>query len=85
MAEIDRLRTFRGLKERRSIKVWRRSGAPGLVGLVTTSHAGVAVLDGRPGDAAALMDAAAELAGRLGELGESDPLGFEFGPRNVLC
>jgi len=55
----------------------------GLVGLVTTSHAAAAALNGRPGDAAAAMDAAAELAGRFGELGETDPLGFEFGPTNV--
>jgi hypothetical protein len=29
------------------------------------------------------MEAAAELAARFGELGESDPLGFGFGPTNV--
>jgi transcriptional regulator with XRE-family HTH domain len=55
----------------------------GLVGLVTTTQAAVAALSGRAGDAAAAMDAAAELADRFGELGESDPLGFEFGPTNV--
>lgn len=55
----------------------------GLVGLLTTSHAAAAALNGRPGEAAAAMDAAADLAGRFGELGETDPLGFEFGPTNV--
>ncbi|MGH3822325.1 MAG: XRE family transcriptional regulator, partial [Pseudonocardiaceae bacterium] len=40
-----------------------------------------AVLNGRPGDAAAAMDAAADMAGRFSELGATDPLGFgEFGP-----
>jgi transcriptional regulator with XRE-family HTH domain len=37
----------------------------GFVAVVTTSHAIDAVLDGRPGDAAAPMDAAAEIAGRF--------------------
>ncbi len=55
----------------------------GLIGLVTTSRAATAVLDSRPGDAAAAMDAATDLADRFGELGEVDPLGFEFGPTNV--
>jgi hypothetical protein len=55
----------------------------GLVGLLTTSHATAAALSGRPGEEAAVMDAAAELAGRFGELGETDPLGLEFGPTNV--
>ncbi len=55
----------------------------GLVGLVTTTHAAAATFSGRPGDAAAAMDAAANLADRFGELGEADPLGFEFGPTNV--
>jgi hypothetical protein len=55
----------------------------GLVGILTTSHASAAALNGRPGDAAAAMDAAADMAGRFGELGEADPLGFEFGPTNV--
>ncbi len=55
----------------------------GLVGLIITSHAAAAVLNGRPDDAAAAMDAAADMAGRFGELGEADPLGFEFGPTNV--
>jgi DNA-binding XRE family transcriptional regulator len=55
----------------------------GLVGLLTTSHAAVAALNGRPDEAAAAMDAAADLADRFGELGETDPLGFEIGPTNV--
>ncbi len=55
----------------------------GLVGLLTTSHAAAAALNGRPDEAAAAMDAAADMADRFGELGEADPLGFEFGPTNV--
>lgn len=51
----------------------------GLVGTLTAVHAKAAALNGRPGEAAAAMDAAADLAGRFGELGETDPLGFEFG------
>ncbi|HSZ29427.1 MAG TPA: helix-turn-helix transcriptional regulator [Pseudonocardiaceae bacterium] len=54
-----------------------------LVGLLATSHATAAVLDDRPGDAVAAMDAAADMADRFGELGEADPLGFEFGPTSV--
>jgi hypothetical protein len=53
----------------------------GLVGVLTAVHAKTAALNGRPGEAAAAMDAAAEMAGRFGELSETDPLGFgEFGP-----
>ncbi|MGH3888426.1 MAG: helix-turn-helix domain-containing protein [Pseudonocardiaceae bacterium] len=55
----------------------------GLAGLVTATHALVAVLDGRPGDAAAPMEAAAELAERFGATGETDSLGFLFGPVDV--
>jgi hypothetical protein len=40
----------------------------GLVGVLTTSHAAAAALNGRPGEAAAAMDAAADMAGRFGEL-----------------
>jgi hypothetical protein len=43
----------------------------------------LAVVAGRLGDAAAPIDAAADLADRFGELGEADPLGFGFGPTNV--
>lgn len=53
-----------------------------LVGLVTMLHATVAVADNRPGDVAAPMEAADELAQRFGEYGE-DPLGFAFGPTHV--
>ncbi|HEY3896429.1 MAG TPA: helix-turn-helix transcriptional regulator [Pseudonocardiaceae bacterium] len=55
----------------------------GLVGVLTTSQAAAAELNGNPGDAAAAMDAAADMAGQFGELGGVDPLGFEFGPTNV--
>jgi transcriptional regulator with XRE-family HTH domain len=58
-------------------------GAFELVGVLTTSHAAAATLNGRSSDAAAAMDAAADMADRFGELGETDPLGFEFGPTNV--
>lgn len=53
-----------------------------VVGLVTMLHATVAVADNRPGDVAAPMEAADELAQRFGEYGE-DPLGFAFGPTHV--
>ena len=52
----------------------------GLVGLVTATQAMAAVLDGRPGDVAAPMEAAVELAERFGATGETDSLGFLFGP-----
>ncbi|MGH3771689.1 MAG: XRE family transcriptional regulator, partial [Pseudonocardiaceae bacterium] len=53
----------------------------GLVGVLTAVHAQAAALNGRPGEAAAAMDAAADMASRFGEIGETDPLGFgEFGP-----
>jgi transcriptional regulator with XRE-family HTH domain len=55
----------------------------GLVGVLTTSHAAAAELNGRPSDAAAAMGASADMAIRFGELGETDPMGFEFGPTNV--
>jgi hypothetical protein len=55
----------------------------GLVGLVTASHAVAALLDGRPGDAVAPMDASAELANRFGATGEADSLGFVFGPTDA--
>jgi transcriptional regulator with XRE-family HTH domain len=58
----------------------------GLVGVVTDSHAFAAVLNGRPGDAVAPMDAAAELAERFGATGEVDSLGYIFGPPEAgLC
>ncbi|MGH3874113.1 MAG: helix-turn-helix domain-containing protein [Pseudonocardiaceae bacterium] len=52
----------------------------GLVGTLTAVHAKAVALNGRPGEAAEAMDAAADMADRFGELGETDPLGFEFGP-----
>jgi transcriptional regulator with XRE-family HTH domain len=55
----------------------------GLIGGLTMTHALIAAVEKRHGDAAAPMEAAAELAARFGELGESDPLGFGFGPTNV--
>jgi transcriptional regulator with XRE-family HTH domain len=55
----------------------------GLVGILTVSHAVAAALNSRPGEAATAMDAAADMASRFGELGEADPLGFEFGPTLV--
>jgi transcriptional regulator with XRE-family HTH domain len=55
----------------------------GLVGLVTTTRALAAVLDGHPGDAAAPMDAAAEIAGRFEATGETDVLGFPLASTNV--
>jgi hypothetical protein len=55
----------------------------GLVGTLTAVHSRAAALNGRPDEAAAAMDAAADMANRFGELGETDPLGFEFGPTFV--
>ncbi|MEO7194518.1 MAG: helix-turn-helix transcriptional regulator [Pseudonocardiaceae bacterium] len=53
----------------------------GLVGVLTAVHAKAAALNGRPGEAAAAMDAVVDMASRFGEIGETDPLGFgEFGP-----
>jgi transcriptional regulator with XRE-family HTH domain len=48
----------------------------GLVCQLTMCHAQAAVLDGRPGDVTAPMDAAAELAERFGATDDTDPLGF---------
>ena len=48
----------------------------GLVCLLTYSHAHAAVLDGRPGDVAAPLEAAAELAERFGTTDDADSLGF---------
>jgi hypothetical protein len=52
----------------------------GLVAVVTLDHAIAAVLDKRPGDATAPMDAAAELAELFGATSETDSWGFVFGP-----
>jgi hypothetical protein len=55
----------------------------GLVSQVIVTHALAAVLDGRPGDVAAPMEAAAELAEQFGATGATDSLGFLFGPVDV--
>lgn len=55
----------------------------GLACLVTAAHAVAAALDGRPGDAAAPMDAAAELAERFGVTGEVDSRGFVYCPTDA--
>ena len=58
----------------------------GLIGALSTAQATAAVLDGRPGDAAAAMDTATELAGRFGSTGEADSLGIVFSPMHAgLC
>ena len=54
----------------------------GLVCQLTMCHAHAAVLDGRPGDVAAPMEAAAELAERFGATGD-DSLGFTRAPAEV--
>jgi len=54
----------------------------GLVCQLTMCHAQVAVLDGRPSDVAAPMDAAAELAERFGATGD-DSLGCDHSPAEV--
>ncbi len=55
----------------------------GFSGLVAAEHATAALLDGRPGDVAAPMEAAAELAERFGAAGEVDSLGFVFTPTDA--
>ncbi|MGH3923816.1 MAG: helix-turn-helix domain-containing protein, partial [Pseudonocardiaceae bacterium] len=55
----------------------------GLAGGLMMTRSLVAAVAKRPGDVEASMESAAELAARFGELGESDPLGFGFGPTNV--
>ncbi|MGH3800194.1 MAG: helix-turn-helix domain-containing protein [Pseudonocardiaceae bacterium] len=58
----------------------------GLVGQVTALHAVSAALNGRPGEVDAPLDAAAELAERFGATGETDSLGYVFGPPDAgLC
>ena len=59
------------------------AGTAGLVGLVTTTRALAAILAGRPGDAVAPMDAAAEIYGRFEATGETDLLGFPLASTNV--
>ena len=55
----------------------------GLVCWLTSTHGLVAVLEGRPNDAAAPMETTAEIAGRFGATGEADALGIVFGPTDV--
>lgn len=55
----------------------------GLVSVVTANHALAAVLNGRPGDVAAPMEAAVGLAERFGAIGETDSWGFLYGPVNA--
>lgn len=50
---------------------------------LTTTHALAAVLDGRPDDAVAPMDTAAEVAERFGATGDTDSLGFVHVPADV--
>ncbi|MGH3834599.1 MAG: helix-turn-helix domain-containing protein [Pseudonocardiaceae bacterium] len=57
------------------------AGTAGLVCLVTSIHAQAALLDGRPGEVAELMNAAAELGERFG--GETDSVGFLHGGADV--
>ncbi|MGH3688371.1 MAG: helix-turn-helix domain-containing protein [Pseudonocardiaceae bacterium] len=55
----------------------------GFVAQVTALHAAAARLTGRPGDVAAPLDAAEELADRFGATGETDSLGYVFGPNDA--
>jgi transcriptional regulator with XRE-family HTH domain len=55
----------------------------GLVGSVAATHALAAVLSGRPGEVTSPMDAAAEVAERFGATGQTDSLGFVYGPANA--
>ena len=55
----------------------------GLVCQLTMLHAQAAVLNRRPGDVAAPMDAAAELAERFGATGDADSQGLDRSPADV--
>ncbi|MGH3720062.1 MAG: helix-turn-helix domain-containing protein [Pseudonocardiaceae bacterium] len=59
------------------------AGTAGLVAVVTVLHAQAASVTSRPGDVAAPMEAAAELAERFGATGETDSVGYLFGPANA--
>lgn len=59
------------------------SDTAGLVGSLAITRAYVAALSRRPGDVAAPMDDAAEMAQRFGEATGDDALGFAFGPTDV--
>jgi hypothetical protein len=54
----------------------------GLVAAVLAVHSMMAVVSGRPGDATAAMDSAADLAAYFGE-NPDDSLGFGWGPTSV--
>jgi len=59
-------------------------GTAGVVGELMMAHSLVAAFDRRPGDVAAPMETAAELAGRFGEATRThDEFGFAFGPTAV--
>jgi hypothetical protein len=55
----------------------------GLVCNLEIQHAYAAVLDGRPDEAVAPLDTAAEIAGRFGATAEADALGFVHAPADV--
>ncbi len=55
----------------------------GLVCNLLLCHAEAAVLDGRPDDASAPMETAAELAERFGATSETDSVGFVHAPADV--
>jgi hypothetical protein len=56
----------------------------GIIGMVTMTRSLIAAADKRPGDIAAPMHAAKELATQFGEPDDDrDRLGFGFGPTNV--
>ncbi|MFY9808270.1 MAG: helix-turn-helix transcriptional regulator [Pseudonocardiaceae bacterium] len=56
----------------------------GMIGMVTMTRSLIAAADKRPGDVAAPMQAAKDLAARYGEPDDNhDRLGFGFGPTNV--
>ncbi|HEY2763942.1 MAG TPA: helix-turn-helix transcriptional regulator, partial [Pseudonocardiaceae bacterium] len=55
----------------------------GLVAQLLATHATAAVLEGRPNDATAPMDAAAQIADRFSAMGDVDSFGFVFGPTNA--
>jgi transcriptional regulator with XRE-family HTH domain len=58
------------------------AGTAGLVGQLTAIHASAAALNDRPGDVDAPMDAAADLAERFGASGETDSVGYLYGPND---
>ncbi|MGH3718847.1 MAG: helix-turn-helix domain-containing protein [Pseudonocardiaceae bacterium] len=62
------------------------AGTAGLVGQVAALHAHAAQLNGRPGDVVAAFESAAVLAERFGTVGETDSVGYLFGPVDLaMC